>query len=338
MLVVMATCVWTSAFAQDAKEAGKVVAEVDGTKLTMGDYEAKHPTALFHARNVYFQSERKALSDFVDEYLLERQAEREHVTVDQLLEQHVRGTVKDPSEEALHVFYEGADTPQPYEAVRNQILEQIRQGRFAKAKAAYVKTLRESSNVTLRLEPPRVPVSLKDAALHGSMQAPVTMVEFGDYECPYCKGVEPMLSKLQAQYGPKLAIAYKDAPLPMHNLAKKAAEAAHCAGEQGKYWEYHDRLFSTRQLETPQLKEHARALKLNAEQFDKCLDSGSQSALVDAQLEEAQKFQVEGTPTFFINGRLYSGAFTVEQFSAVINEELGAVAAGSVSATAAMGK
>ncbi len=301
----------------------QALVEIDGQKLAASDFEARHSTVLFQARTNFYLVQRKALEEDVDQYLLDRQAKRENVTVTELLDKHVKPEVKDPSEEALHVFYEGAETNRPYEEVRGQILEQIRQGRFAKAKATYVKTLRENSNIKFLLEPPRVVIALKDVPLRGPADAPVKVVEFGDYECPYCKGVEPMLSKLQAHYGPKLAIAYKDAPLPMHTNAKKAAEAAHCAGGQGKYWEYHDLLFATRKFDSSQLKEHARSLKLNGEQFDKCLDSGQESQRVDAQLQEAQNLRVEGTPTFYINGRLFSGVFTVEQLSAVINEELG---------------
>ena len=301
-----------------------VVVEIDGAKLTQGELEAKHSTALFQARTAYYQAERKALSEFVDEYLLERQAEREHVTVEQLLEQHVRSTVKDPSEEALHVFYEGAQTNQPYESLRGQILEQIRQGRLAKAKLAYLKTLRGETNISYKIEPPRVPINLKDTPIRGQAQAPVKIVEFADYECPYCRQIEPTLKKLEAEYGEKIAVAYKDAPLPMHSHAKKAAEAAHCADAQGKFWEYHDLLLASKQFESLQLKEYAKTLKLDSEKFDKCLESGEEANLVQAQLDEAQNFEVDGTPTFFINGRLFAGVLTYDQFRSIIKEELSA--------------
>ena len=307
---------------EPASNGRSVVVEIDGAKLTLGDFEAKHSTTLFQARTAYYQAERRALSEFVDEYLLERQAEREHVTVEQLLEQHVRSTVKDPSEEALHVFYEGAQTSQPYESVRGQILEQIRQGRFAKAKLAYLKTLRNETNISYKIDPPRVPVSLKDTPIRGQVEAPVKIVEFADYECPYCRQMEPILNKLRAEYGERVAVAYKDAPLPMHSHAKKAAEAAHCAGVQGKFWEYHDLLLAGKQFEMSQLKENAKALKLDSEKFDKCLESGEEANLVQAQLDEAQTFQVDGTPTFFINGRLFAGVLTYDQFRSIIQEEL----------------
>jgi len=312
-----------------------VLVEIDGAKLSLADFEGKHPTALFQARNAFYQAERKALDNFIDEYLLERQAERQHVTVAQLLDQHVKSMVgKDPSEESLHVFYEGLDTTQPYEAVRDQILEKIRQTRFMKAKSAYVKTLRNAAAINIRFDAPRAVISLKDTPLRGLADAPVTIVEYADFECPYCQQIEPTLDRLRAEYGAKVAFAYKDMPLPMHSDAPKAAEAAHCAGAQGKYWEYHDLLFSSKQLELAQLKEHARTLQLDTQKFDKCLDSGEQAKVVAAQLDEGrQDLQIEGTPSYFINGRFFAGGLNYERFRTVIDEELGVRAAQANSAT-----
>ena len=127
-------------------------------------------------------------------------------------------------------------------------MEKIRQTRLTKAKAAYLKTLRSEANINIRFDAPRAAISLKDTPLRGLPGAPVMIVEYADYECPYCQQIEPTLAKLRAEYGGKLAFAYKDLPLPMHSQAVKAAEAAHCAGAQGKYWEYHDLLLSSKQL------------------------------------------------------------------------------------------
>src|SRR5208282_5343363 len=104
------------------------------------------------------------------------------------------------------------------------------------------------------------------------------------------------------EYKGKIAFAFRDVPLPMHSHAQKAAEAAHCAGAQGKFWQYHDMLFSTKQLDLAQLKEHARALNLDGTAFDTCLDSGATADVVKAQLAEGQALHLEGTPSFLING------------------------------------
>jgi protein-disulfide isomerase len=112
----------------------------------------------------------------------------------------------------------------------------------------------------------------------------------------------------------------------MHSQAQKAAEAAHCAGSQGQYWEYHDLLFSNKRLDVPALKEQALALHLDSTAFNRCLDSGEQAGTVTAHAREGQKFGISGTPSFFINGRFLTGAIGYEAFRAVVDEELGAAA------------
>jgi protein-disulfide isomerase len=297
--------------------------EIDGTKLSFADIEKQKPGVFFHALNTLYQGEQTALKDFVDDFILDEQAKKEGLTVDQLLEKHVNSTIeKDPPEEALKVFYEGVDTSQPYSAVRDQIVQSIRARRTAKAKAAYMDSLRKDAKVSIRLAPPRAQVNLKDTPVRGPETAKVVLVEYADFECPYCQQVQPTLSKLEKAYEGKLAFAYKDVPLPMHSHAEKAAEASHCAAAQGKYWEYHDQLYSSRQLDVSALKEQARTLKLDGDAFDKCLDSGETAAGVKASLAEGQRLGIEGTPSFFMNGRFFSGGLTFEQLSAMIDEEL----------------
>ena len=129
------------AFAADNSSpagGGTVLAEIDGTKLTLADVELRRPNGLFQARNAFYETTRKVVDEVVNEYVLEKQAKAENVTVAQLLERHVNGTIeKDPPEDALRVYYEGVDTTEPYEAVRGQILDALRQRRLAKAKAIF---------------------------------------------------------------------------------------------------------------------------------------------------------------------------------------------------------
>jgi protein-disulfide isomerase len=150
----------------------------------------------------------------------------------------------------------------------------------------------------------------------------VTVVEFADYECPYCQQIQPAIAKLQADYKDRIAFVYKDVPLPMHAHAQKAAEAAHCAGDQGKYWEYHDLLFASKQYDVAQLKEHARTLKLDGKAFDQCLDSGAQAERIKTTVAEAQSIGLPGTPGFFINGRFINGAVDYQILQQIIEEEL----------------
>jgi len=172
------------------------------------------------------------------------------------------------------------------------------------------------------LAAPRMEVPIEGLPVRGDRKAPVMVVEYADYECPYCQEIEPTLSRLRSAYPSRVAFVYKDVPLPNHSKAQKAAEAKLCAGVQGKYWEFHDLLTDGKQLQVDSLKEGARKLMLNAADFDKCLDSGSQAAAVRASTAEAQTLGVQGTPSFLINGRFYSGVLTFEALRQVVEEEL----------------
>ena len=305
-----------------------VVVEIDGTKLTADDIEKKLPGRLLQARFNYYLAERKTVDEFVNTYLLERAAKAENLTVEALLERHVNGVIaKEPSEETLRVYYEVVNTTEPYEKIRPQILESIRQVRLAKAKASYMESLHTKASVAIMLPAPRAKVTLAGAPVRGIADAPIMLVEYADYECPYCQMVQPALDKVLSEYKGKVAFAFKDVPLPMHANAVKAAEASHCAESQGKFWEYHDLLFSSKQLEPSKLKEHARTLKLDGDAFDKCLDSGAKSEAIKTALSEAQEMGLNSTPSFFINGRFTQGNLTFDTFRQIIDEELAKIPA-----------
>jgi len=184
--------------------------------------------------------------------------------------------------------------------------------------------LRDAETVKVLLEPPKTEVALYDAPVRGQSNAPVLLIEFADYQCPYCQAVEPTLQGLQRQYGNKLKFSYKSFPLPNHPYAEKAAEAARCAGLQGKYWQYHDALYKSRKLEVPDLKEQAKSLGLNSKKFNQCLDSGAQAAAVAKDLAEGEELGITGTPAFFVNGHFVSGAVGPDVLRHLIDQELSA--------------
>jgi protein-disulfide isomerase len=340
-LVALALCVVTAnlfgaaAAADDETRTGKdvVLVEVNGTKVTLADLEQKRPASLFQARTNYYEAERKVIEELVDDYLLEQQAAKEKLTVDQLLDKHVNSTLpKEPSEEALRVYFEGVDTTEPYESVRGKIVDALRDRRMAKIKSAYMQSLRAQSGVVLRLAPPRAPISMSGIPTRGVPNAPVTLLEFADYECPYCQQVQPIIEKLETEFKGKIRFAYKDYPLNMHPSAQKAAEAVHCADAQGKFWEFHDTVLNKKQVDLASLKTFAKDLKLDTAAFDKCLDSGATASAVKTQLTEAQALGLQGTPSFFVNGRFVSGNLSYERLHGIIAEELSAVGGAAASA------
>jgi len=304
--VVLAARLWV--YAQETPDNEQVIAEVGKQKLTLGDLQQHQGGKLLQARYQYYMNQRKALDQLIDDKLIEIEAKNRHLSTDQLLNTVVYKDLKDPTEDQLQVYYEGMEATESYESVRDKVLEHIRELRRERARAAYVKQLRNNAQVQVLLAPPFADVNVKDAYVRGDKNSPVTLVEFADYECPYCQKITPELQKLEKEYGDRLAVVYKDFPLPMHHASEKAAEAARCAGEQGKFWEYHDVLFYSKQLQVAELKAHARVLKLDGDRFDKCLDDGAETAPVKKDLEEAHQLGLTGTPSFFVNGHFFSGA------------------------------
>ena len=173
-------------------------------------------------------------------------------------------------------------------------------------------------------EPPKVAVEAVGPS-KGPESAKITIVEFSDFECPFCVRAEPTVKQLLEAYPGKIKLVYRDFPLPMHPHAPKAAEAAHCAGDQGKYWEMHEMLFANSQkLAVADLKGYAKDLKLDQAKFDKCLYSNEKAPVVEKNRKAGAEAGVSGTPAFFINGRSLSGAQPLDAFKKIVDEELAA--------------
>jgi protein-disulfide isomerase len=308
------------AVAQD--DAG-VVAEIGGRKITVEQLEHKQAGKLLQAKYKYYLTEREALDQYIDDQLLEMQAKKEGVTLDELFKRHVAVNVPEPTEDQLRFYYEGVQTDEPYETARPNIIATVSQLRTKKVHDAYIAELRGQYGVVVELAQPSAHVEVGAAPRLGSDKAPVQIIEFADYECPYCQKVNEDLGRLRDQFPGQVSVVYKDFPLPMHPLAARAAEAAHCAGEQGKFWEYHDALFRDKRLQMSDLKNEAATLKLDPTRFDKCLESGEQTASVKKDSQEAQRLGLQGTPSFFINGHFMSGAIGFMKLRETVMQELG---------------
>jgi protein-disulfide isomerase len=308
-----------------AEPPSAVVAEINGQKLTRADLEQRQAAKLLQARYQHYLAEREALDELVNERLVEMQARSEQLSVEQLLQREVTSKVKEPTDDQLEVFYEGLRVDRPFAEVREQIVATIRQNRLAKARTAYLQALRSQASVMIALAPPEAELALDDAPRRGALEAPVVVVEFADYECPHCQRIHPDVKRLEREFGERLAFAFKDFPLPMHPRAAKAAEAARCAGAQGRFWDFQDVLFDgNHKFEPAQLKDYARGLKLDVTRFDRCLDAGEQAAAVQKDLAQAQRLGLTGTPSFFINGHFVSGAVKYDTLREIVEQQLAA--------------
>jgi protein-disulfide isomerase len=173
----------------------------------------------------------------------------------------------------------------------------------------------------------RTTVNLDGVRVRGPASAPVTLVEFSDFHCPFCKGVEATLDQVRSRYGDKVRLVFKDFPIDsLHPQSRPAHEAARCADEQGKFWEYHTVLFAGNPKTPDQLKGVAQQVGLDMAKYDQCVASGKHRAAVQKEIDEGRRLGVTGTPAFFINGRLLSGAQPLASFTRLIDDELSRVA------------
>ena len=272
-----------------------------------------------------YQIKLEAVEEAVAERLIEVEAEKRGTTPEELLAEEVGSKVTEPSDLEVEGFYEAqkARIRAPLEQVRPQVKQLMMQMREQEAREGFVASLREKSDVQILLEPVRFPVDLAEAPMRGPESAPITIVEFSDFQCPFCRRVQPTLARLQDKYGDKLRWSFKDLPLiSIHPDAQKAAEAARCAGDQGKFWEYRAAMFDATQINSELHPRTAEKLGLDAAPFEACLSSDKYAEAVEADMNEAQGLGLNGTPAFLINGVLLSGAQPYEAFEKVIEQEL----------------
>jgi protein-disulfide isomerase len=302
-----------------------VLAVVNGKNITEADLQ-KAAADQFQALEREYQQKKHELIEsqldvVIQDRLLEAEAAARGVTKEALLAEIKPAAVTDAEVDA---FYEQnkAQIPRPKEEVAGQIKNYLGQQAGQKAQQEFYSSLESKYKVDIKMEPIRVEVAATGPA-KGPANAPITIVEFSDFQCPFCSRVNPTLAQVREKYGDKVRIVFRQYPLPFHQQAAKAAEASLCANEQGKFWEMHDALFANQSaLQVEQLKEQATKLGLNAEQFNTCLDSSKHAATVQTDLKEGQAAGVNGTPAMFINGRFISGAVPFEQVAQVIDDEL----------------
>ncbi len=268
----------------------------------------------------------KALDELVAEKLIEAEAAKEKKTKEQLLEAEVESNIDTPSAEEVEAFYDANKERIPI--TKDQALPQVKAYMIERSRSRYrdmlVTRLKKDFGYKSYLEPLRAQISSAGFPSRGVATAPVTIVEFSDFECPYCGGLFPTLKQVEKNYPQTVRIVYRQFPLSnLHPHAMKAAEASLCANEQNKFWEFHDSMFGNqRELSIADLKQRAVDLKLDTQAFNQCLDSGKEAAAIQTDIQEGARAGVSGTPAMFINGRFLSGNQPYSEIKDVIEDEL----------------
>ncbi len=306
-------------------QAPEVLGVVGGEEITEKDVEEAVSAQLEEIKRQRHALLEQGLAQLVSAKLIALEARAQGLSSEELLAREVEGKVSDPTDADVDAFYtqNQARIRQPKEQVADQIRGYLRGRGEQQAREELEKRLREKYAVRTYFEPLRVEVASEGFPAYGPQDAPVTIVEFSDFQCPYCSRVNPTLAQVKQNYGGKIRLVFRQFPLPIHSDAQKAAEASLCAYEQGKFWEMHDAMFaSQRQLGVDQLKAKAAELGLDAEAFGACLDGGEYADEVAKDLAAGQEAGVTGTPAMFVNGRFINGAVPYEDIARVIDDEL----------------
>jgi protein-disulfide isomerase len=330
-LVLFAACS-TSAQPARAPAPQDVAATVGATTITLEQVDRqalRQPASDFGGARLgqaLYAARRVVLDELIGNELLDQEAKARGTDRASLVEKEIASSVQAPTDADVQAWYQanparvqGASFDQVRAPIRSLLIQQ----RMAASRERFLDTLKQKTRVNVALEPPREKVDVAGYPSKGPSDAPVVMVEFSDFQCPFCQRAEPTVEQVLKTYGNRIKFVYRHFPLPSHPNARPAAEAAACAEEQGHFWEYHQELFANpNRLSADDLKAHANAIGLDAARFTTCVENHKTKARVDNDIKEANEAGVTGTPAFFVNGRPIEGAQPFEAFKQVIDEEL----------------
>jgi protein-disulfide isomerase len=267
-----------------------------------------------------------ALDFIIEDKLVAAEAARDRVTKEQVIYSEVESNVPTPSPEEVEAFYQANKSQ--ITIPHDQAIPRVKQYMMDQARKRYrdqmVYMLKKQFPVKILLDPVRMEVATAGYPSQGPETAAVTIVEFSDFQCPFCGGLFPTLKAIEKTYPDKVRLVYRQFPLTsIHPFAQKAAEASLCANDQKRFWEFHDSMFGDQtRLAVDDLKKRAVDLKLNTAEFNTCLDSGAKVNAVRKDIEEGSKAGAASTPTMFINGRLLSGNQPYADIREIIEDEL----------------
>ena len=311
-----------------ASPAKAALAVVDGSPIYEDELMPVMGGQWQQLMNQEYQVKSHALEVMVNSRLIAAEAKKKGVEMLDFVNTEIDSKVPEPTEEDAKSAYQESSEKNnhSYEELAPQIKQSLKEMKISEARKLYVDELRRKSKISILLHPPKYSVSIDLGRVRGPGDAPVTIVEFSDFECPYRLRAYEILKSVLPKFEGKIKFAYRDFPLrSIHSQAQSAAEASRCAGEQDKFWEFHDSVFNAPgKLANPDLLERAKNLKLDLDSFSTCLSSRKYLSAVENDLQEGVQLGIQGTPAFYINGTMLSGAQPAEVFESTIRAELDA--------------
>ena len=302
------------------------LALVAGQPIYERDLDSAIASQVLPLRNQEYQIKSKALEDLIRQRLLEAEGTKQGITIDQLYAKEVDSKIPTPSDGEVAVYYLAlkSQIKTPFQEVKSQLQTSLKALETRQARQDYADSLRTKADVAVLLQQPRVEVGFDRSLVRGDLNAAVTIVEFADYQCPYCKQAEATMDALLKKYPGQVNLAFRDFPLTsIHAYAEKASEASRCARRQGKFWQFHDALFANQtKLDEPSLNSLAQTMALDVNSFQSCLSSGEYKTQISRDQDEGRKAGVSSTPGFFVNGIFLSGAQPESAFEKVIEDQL----------------
>ena len=295
-----------------AADRARVLATVNDKQITMGDIENSLRPLIFNVQEEVYALRKQDVELKVNDTLLAQEAQKKSITTRALLDAEVSAKVPRVTDAEAQAFYnENKDRISgEFAQVKAQVVQYLQERKEQEATLAYAEQLRRASKIEINLtapESPSFPIATDDQPSKGTAKASVTIVEFTDFQCPSCARQHPVLERIVNEFGERVRLVVRDFPLSQHADARKAAEAAEAAREQGKYWEYAAVLFRNQSaLGVDKLRQYATEVGLDRAKFDASLDSGKFAEKVQRDVMDGHKLGVNGTPTLYINGKRVS--------------------------------
>lgn len=326
-LLVLGLCAGGRAADIHAQAGDEVVAVVNSRAISRSDVDKTIAAQLIPLQQQIYALRQTALENLILRRVLEDEARRRGISVEALKSELTAARV-DVMQSDIEQEY--AENRAAFGAMsEDEAKERLRLGLEAEARMRNyrdaVSRLKQGAHIALSLTEPRLPlgdVTMEDAPALGGKDAPVVIVEFSDFQCPFCKQSQSTLKKVLQTYGDQVRLVFKHLPLEIHSESFSSARAAFCAGEQSSFWQYHDALFAADDLSPEKFNRMAAGLGLDLPKFTACFESERSRAAVLRDVREAGRLGVNATPTFIVNGTLKQGALGFDDFSAIIAQEL----------------